>query len=457
MTTSPQTEAGRTTAPGPIRKHPVATTAVVLLTLAVSVTLATREPPTDAAPPDQVSSPVASASVPALTPVTTAVGTAKPVISPTVTVVPKASSTATTALASIIDSRRYSYEPGWGTLEVQKYLDGQTGTLKSAVYLAGGQRITLAAAIADQSLLYSINPKVILTLLEMESGLVRQPNPAPNELGWAMGYRQDKYWGLGPQVNWAARELYRSARDDQARIAARGWGSYAVARLLSQTVDRDTQGWTFERAAALFVKTYTDLFGEDPRTPPASLPSPVTGPFLRPPFGVSNVVSSSAFDHEFPLLNENGSMLSYHGRRDQTSYDGHDGWDFVLSPGTPVVAAAAGHVLVAGWSDDGCASAAGAVILDHDNGYRTLYWHLSSVAVQPGGRVVAGDVIGKSGNTGCSLGPHLHFGVQFLGRSTDPNGWCPAGDIKVDPWSVHPAGTGSLWLWTDRVNPCTVR
>jgi murein DD-endopeptidase MepM/ murein hydrolase activator NlpD len=440
------------------RRHPVAVTALLLLVVATAVTVATREPASDAVTPTEVALPgTAPVATPAPTLNSVAAATPTTKLSPGPTLTPAASATATAQPAAIIDSIRYSYEPGWGTLEIQAFLESQPGTLKSAAYSAGGQRITLAAAIADQSLLYNINPKVLLTILEMESGLIRGADPAPNEIGWAVGYRQDKAWGLGPQVNWAAREMYRAARDDAGRIAARGWGSYAVARLLSQTVDRDTQGWTFERSAAVFVQTYRALFGEDPRVGLTAFPAPAGGPFLRPPYALASVVASSAFDHEFPTLSENGSMVTSRGLRNQASYDGHDGWDYVLSTGNSVLAAAAGRVLVAGWSDDACAQAAGAVILDHDNGYRTLYWHLSSVGVKPGDKVVAGDVLGKSGNTGCSLGAHLHFGTQYLGKSTDPNGWCPEGTVKADPWSAHPAGTVSLWLWTDRSAQCAVR
>jgi murein DD-endopeptidase MepM/ murein hydrolase activator NlpD len=355
--------------------------------------------------------------------------------------------------AGFIDTRRYSYEQGWGTLEVQRFLDGQPGTLKTAVLPAGAQRISLASAVADQALLYSVNPKVMLTLLEMESGMVRDPQPAPNQIGWAMGYRQQPAWGLGSQLNWAARELFRAARDDPGGMVAGGFGAYAVSRLLAMTVDSESRGWSAARTATVFVQTYWELFGEDPAQPLRGAPSPATGPFLRQPYEVKTLISS-AFDHEFPVLRPNGTMLPYRGTRDQTDYDGHDGWDFALSTGNRVVAAAAGRVLVAGWSDDECGAPAGAVIIDHDNGYRTLYWHLSTVAVPAGSRVVAGDLVGLSGANGCAIGAHLHFGVQYLGRSTDPNGWCTDGAVKADPWAAHPAGTSSRWLWTDKASPC---
>jgi murein DD-endopeptidase MepM/ murein hydrolase activator NlpD len=55
------------------------------------------------------------------------------------------------------------------------------------------------------------------------------------------------------------------------------------------------------------------------------------------------------------------------------------------------------------------------------------------------------------GATGCVVGEHLHFQAQYLGRDTDPYGWCGSG---IDPWAAHPAGGVSSWLWADRPSPC---
>ncbi len=60
------------------------------------------------------------------------------------------------------------------------------------------------------------------------------------------------------------------------------------------------------------------------------------------------------------------------------------------------------------------------VVLRHSGGYRTLYAHLSKIYVRSGSRVVQGRTIGKSGNTGYSFGPHLHFEVSQNGRDMNP-------------------------------------
>lgn len=90
----------------------------------------------------------------------------------------------------------------------------------------------------------------------------------------------------------------------------------------------------------------------------------------------------------------------------------HGGVDFRASVGTPVKAALAGTIkdLEATKIKDGCQYGK-FVLIEHANGLSTIYAHLSQVSVDKGDTVTTGQVIGYSGNTGYSTGPHLHFGV----------------------------------------------
>ena len=84
--------------------------------------------------------------------------------------------------------------------------------------------------------------------------------------------------------------------------------------------------------------------------------------------------------------------------------------------GTPIYAAMSGKVVVAGWSN----VFGNYVIINHENGYQTLYGHLSKRIAQQGQRVSQGTRIGLAGSTGYSTGPHLHFTVYKNGKLVDP-------------------------------------
>jgi hypothetical protein len=95
----------------------------------------------------------------------------------------------------------------------------------------------------------------------------------------------------------------------------------------------------------------------------------------------------------------------------------HAGVDFPAPMGTPVVAAAAGHVTYAGWLPGGWGNI---VTLAHGSGVRTTYAHLSRVDVRLGAGVAQGARVGLVGSTGYSTGPHLHFEVRLRGAYVDP-------------------------------------
>lgn len=90
---------------------------------------------------------------------------------------------------------------------------------------------------------------------------------------------------------------------------------------------------------------------------------------------------------------------------------GHNGIDIAAPNGTTLLAAASGNVVVA--RNDGYNGGYGKmVIINHPNGTQTVYGHMDQVYVSSGQNVKQGEVIGLSGNTGKSTGPHLHFEVR---------------------------------------------
>lgn len=94
----------------------------------------------------------------------------------------------------------------------------------------------------------------------------------------------------------------------------------------------------------------------------------------------------------------------------------HDGVDLAASAGTPIVAAADGRVIGAGWRG----GYGQQVQIAHAGGVDTLYGHMSRIAAYAGEIVHKGEVIGYVGSTGLSTGPHLHFEVTKNGRPVNP-------------------------------------
>lgn len=104
-------------------------------------------------------------------------------------------------------------------------------------------------------------------------------------------------------------------------------------------------------------------------------------------------------------------------------WSGHLGIDIAAGEGAPIYAADSGVVVFSGWATGGYGNM---VMVDHGNGYQSVYAHLSNASASCGRSVGQGQIIGYSGSTGNSTGAHLHFEVRYLGGF-------------VSPWYVLPA------------------
>jgi murein DD-endopeptidase MepM/ murein hydrolase activator NlpD len=102
----------------------------------------------------------------------------------------------------------------------------------------------------------------------------------------------------------------------------------------------------------------------------------------------------------------------------QGYWAGHPAVDIAGWVGSPVTAADGGYVVLAGGGWNG--GYGNHVIIDHGNGYTTLYAHLNSIFVSPGMTVSKGQQLGTMGNTGNSTGPHLHLEVRYGGVPYNP-------------------------------------
>ncbi|WP_225826567.1 transglycosylase family protein [Streptomyces naphthomycinicus] len=120
----------------------------------------------------------------------------------------------------------------------------------------------------------------------------------------------------------------------------------------------------------------------------------------------------------------------YHVAGSHWSKGYHTGVDFLVPTGTSVKAAAAGHVVAAGWGG----SYGYQVVLRHADGRYTQYAHLSAISVRVGQSVTAGQRLGRSGSTGNVTGPHLHFEVRTgpgFGTDIDPLAYLRAGGVRI--------------------------
>lgn len=143
--------------------------------------------------------------------------------------------------------------------------------------------------------------------------------------------------------------------------------------------------------------------------------------------GVSvSLYGAGACDGSYTGANGSGTFIWPAGNHVLSGNDywsGHLGIDIAAGEGAPVYATDSGVVVFAGGAFGGYGNM---VMIDHGNGYQSLYAHLSSVAISCGRSVGQGGIIGYAGSTGNSTGAHLHFEVRYQGGF-------------VSPWYVLPA------------------
>ena len=348
-------------------------------------------------------------------------------------------------------------------LNIQKFLDAQTGTLKS--YREG--QYTAAQIIDSYTSYYNLDPRIVLTLLELGPRLLTDANPAPETVRKPFGaagpdsFTRQIEWsvrdiraGFGPYV--AAPSLKFTDGSSVTLDATQEPSLIAVQRFLANGRTQDEWRKLIDR----YVPLYTQIWGNEPALP---TPTPAAArPFLKLPWPAgTEMIHSSYFDHVYPTVdrgNDGNSFIVNYLGRGNLSYNTHDGHDYYFPEkptGTPILAAAPGIAYAYTRPGNG-------VVIRHSGafaGYETVYWHLDQfttifegkIGNSAGVPVEAGTVLGTSGKSGFTDGgAHLHFEVRHNGKQVDPYGWYGPGS---DPCAAWTAGCeASVWLWDESLS-----
>lgn len=205
----------------------------------------------------------------------------------------------------------------------------------------------------------------------------------------------------------------------------------------------------------------------------ACKPSPASAnqtiPLFEQPF-VGSFPVVNVFDHNKPLYTADTEpeVVSLCGGRDRggdRNVNGHNGYDYKMPEGTPLLAAGDGRIIYATLEPPFFCPPIGrevqslVVEILHTSSagesFVSVYGHLSRIDVVQDQIVRSGEVVGLAGSTGCSGSPHLHFSVfrDVPGKGyvqIDPYGWHGA---EPDPWETDARGTASAWMWRDGKAP----
>jgi murein DD-endopeptidase MepM/ murein hydrolase activator NlpD len=156
-------------------------------------------------------------------------------------------------------------------------------------------------------------------------------------------------------------------------------------------------------------------------------PQIVSGQWLVVPGGTKPYVPRTVVAYSGPIPDDASKGTGIFGwptagQITQGYWDRHRALDIGAWTGAPVVAADSGYVVAAGWDDSGYGRM---VVIDHGNGFQTLYAHLQVYYVEVGDSVAKGEKIAEVGSTGNSSGPHLHFEMHQSGVQRNPFGFLP--------------------------------
>lgn len=265
-----------------------------------------------------------------------------------------------------------------------------------------------------------------------------RPRPMPTAVMVAADLRLEFYFpsliqGEVGLVRLEAEEIERAqvfflgAEHPFFQVEGDAWYAFAVARMdarirdysLMVIVERGADSITFNRTVKVESAGYiTQDFNIPGDRSYLANPEVERTEFAKLDVITADITPAMLWDARGfarPLESETSSPFGAYRVLNQVMQTRHTGWDQRAPVGTPIQAAAAGRVAFAGRLD----IRGNYVIIDHGHGVYSGYAHFSQTHVTRGQAVAAGQIIGMSGNTGRSSGPHLHWEMVVNGEWVD--------------------------------------
>ena len=350
----------------------------------------------------------------------------------------------------VIPDSELVYGPASAQFDIATFIQNQNGYLSSYTEAindptlpdVNGKTLTAAQIITQVAQDYSVNPRLLLALIEYRSKWVTRTNPDPATYDYPLGYNNPSHIGLYHQLTWASNELSRGYYLWKANAIA-SWvmtgdgsvvlipptinaGTAGVQNLFAQMDDFNT--WQTDVNAFGLFEAYSFLFGSpfDFAIEPL-LPPDLTQPTMQLPFEPGAVWAFTSGPHEAWTDGTAWAALDFAPPNVQ-GCGVADGWDAAVANGWIVRASN------------------GAVMEDLDNdgyeqtGWDVLYMHVAAQdRVQAGTYVYAGDRIGHpSCEGGVANASHLHIARKYNGE------WIPAdGNLPFTLGGWVSIGTGT--------------
>ncbi len=343
--------------------------------------------------------------------------------------------------AKLIPDSELVYSPDTVDFDLAAYIDRTNGYLKNYTEAVDGVTLTGVQIVQRVAQEFSVNPRLLLALLEDRSQWLSNPAPNADQQAYPLGFRYPAYEGLYLQLGRTANRLNdgyygwkgRGARtvrfqdNSRARIAS-GLNAGTVGLQTLLAADTTYEGWLKETGADGFIKTYDKLFGDPFQYMATVLPADLTQPALALPWASGETWYYTGGPHGGWASGSGWAAIDFVPDATDIGCQTSGRWVESMSPGT-VIRSENGQVVVE---------------LDHDGheqtGWTILYMHIAADGRVPVGTdLKAGDRIGHpSCEGGVANATHVHIARRYNGE------WLPAGGpipFVMDGWEVSGEAT----------------